>query len=143
MILLSPRQAQRAFCAICCIASFGVASRTAATLPRQAAPPAQDSARKSSEQGPPVRIPRQQAQTSVALDGVVRDASAPGATRPVSAAVLTVRNAESGQTFSATTSVEGVFRIFPLPPGHYQLRAEAKTTRRLNSPALPWNQTRL
>jgi len=126
MILLSPRQAQRAFCAICCIASFGVASRTAATLPRQAAPPAQGSARKSSEQGPPVRIPRQQAQTSVALDGVVRDANAPDATRPVSAAVLTVRNAESGQTFTATTSVEGVFRIFPLPPGHYQLRAEAK-----------------
>ena len=126
MILLSPRQVQRAFCVICCIASFGVASRTAATVPSQAAPPAQDSARKSSEQGPPVRIPRQQAQTSVALDGVVRDASAPGATRPVSAAVLTVRNAESGQTFSATTSVEGVFRMFPLPPGHYQLRAEAK-----------------
>src|SRR5260370_17410903 len=24
------------------------------------------------------------------------------------------------------TDVEGVFRIFPLPPGHYQLRVEAK-----------------
>jgi len=126
MILLSSRQARRAFCVICCIASFGVASRAAATPPRQAAPPAQDSAKKSSEQGPPVRIPRQRAQTSAALDGVVRDASVPGAARPVSAAVLTVRNAESGQTFSATASVEGVFRIFPLPPGHYQLRAEAK-----------------
>jgi hypothetical protein len=126
MILFSPRQTQRAFCVICCVAIFGVASRVGATLPSQAASPAQDSAKKSSEQGPPVRIPRQQAQTSAALDGVVRDAGAPSATRPIPAAVLTLRNIESGQMFSATTSVEGVFRIFPLPPGHYQFRVEAK-----------------
>ncbi len=126
MILFSPRQAQRAFCAICCVAFFGAASRAGATLPSQAASPAQDSAKKSSEQGPPVRIPRQQAQTSAALDGVVRDAGAPGATRPIPAAVLTLRNVESGRIFSATTSVEGVFRIFPLPPDHYELRVEAK-----------------
>src|SRR6266852_2391174 len=126
MTLFSSRQAQRAFGVICCIAPFGVASRIAATPPRQAAPPAQDSAKKSTEQGPPVRIPRQQAQTSAALDGIVREASAPGATRPVPAAVLTLRNVESGQIFSAATTVEGVFRVFPLPPGHYQLRVEAK-----------------
>src|SRR6266446_2333804 len=126
MILFSPRQAQRAFCAICCVAFFGAASRAGATLPSQAASPAQDSAKKSSEQGPPVRIPRQQAQTSAALDGVVRDAGAPGATRPIPAAVLTLRNVESGRIFSATTSVEGVFRIFTLPPDHYELRVEAK-----------------
>ncbi len=126
MILFSSRQAQRAFGVICCIAPFGVASRIAATPPRQAAPPAQNSAKKSSEQGPPVRIPRQQAQTSAALDGVVRGASVPGATRPVPAAVVTLHNVESEQTFSAMTSVEGVFRIFPLPAGHYQLRVEAK-----------------
>src|SRR5260370_1402236 len=124
MILLSSRQARRAFCVICCIASLGVASRAAATLLRQAAPPAQDSAKKSSEQGPPVRIPRQRAQTSAALDGVVRDASVPGAARPVSAAVLTVRNAESGQTFTAPASVPSSFPTFPLPPGHYPLRPE-------------------
>jgi hypothetical protein len=125
MILFSPRQVQRAFCAICCVAFFGAASRAGATLPSQAASPAQDSAKKSSEQGPPVRIPRQQAQTSAALDGVVRDTGAPGAARPIPAAVLTLRNMESGQMFSATASVEGVFRVFPLPPGHYQLRVEA------------------
>src|SRR5260370_25397141 len=125
MILFSPRQAQRAFCVICCLASFGVASRAGATLPSQAASPAQDSAKKSSEQGPPVRIPRQQAQTSAALDGVVRDTGAPGAARPIPAAVLTICKMESGQMFSATASVEGVFRVFPLPPGHYQLRVEA------------------
>src|SRR6266481_3841166 len=126
MILLSSRQAQRAFCVICCIMSFEVASRAAATFPRQAAPPAQDSAKKSSEQGPPVRIPRQQAQTSAALDGIVHDTGAPGAARPIPAAVLTLRNMESGQMFTATASVEGVFRVFPLPPGHYPLRVEAK-----------------
>ncbi len=126
MILFSPRQAQRAFCVICCVAFLGGALRAGATLPSKAASPAQGSAKKSSEQGPPVRIPRQQAQTSAALDGVVREAGAPGATRPIPAAVLTLRNIESGQMFSATTSVEGVFRVFPLPPGHYQLRVEAK-----------------
>src|SRR5713226_2345726 len=125
MIFVSPRQAQRAFCVIYCIASFGVALR-AATSPHQAASPAQDSAKQSSEQGPEVRIPRQQAQTSAALDGVVRDAGGPGGTRPIPAAILTLRNAQSGQAFSAATSVEGVFRVFPLPPGHYQLRVEAK-----------------
>ncbi len=125
MILFSPRQAQRVFCVICCMASFGVAARAAAALLSQAVSPAQDSAKKSSEQGPPVRIPRQQAQTSAALDGVVRDAGVSGAMRPIPAAVLTLRNLESGQTFRATTSVEGVFRIFPLPPSHYQLRVEA------------------
>jgi len=107
------------------MASFGVAARAAAALLSQAVSPAQDSAKKSSEQGPPVRIPRQQAQTSAALDGVVRDAGVSGAMRPIPAAVLTLRNLESGQTFRATTSVEGVFRIFPLPPSHYQLRVEA------------------
>ena len=56
----------------------------------------------------------------------MRDSSAPDATRPVAAAILTLSNSQSGQGFSATTSDEGVFRIFPLPPGNYQLRVEAK-----------------
>jgi hypothetical protein len=71
-----------------------------------------------------MRIPRQQAQTSAALDGVVRDSD--NAARPVGAAVLTLRNLQTGQVFGATTSGEGVFRVFPLPPGHYELRVEAK-----------------
>src|SRR5260370_8384282 len=97
MILFSSRQAQRAFGVICCIAPFGVASRAAATLPSQAASPAQDSTEKSSEQGPPIRIPRQQAQTIAALDGAVRDPGVPGATRPVPAPVLTLHNPEPTQ----------------------------------------------
>src|SRR5260370_29517283 len=100
MILFSSGQAQRALGVICCIAPFGVASRAAATLPSQAASPAQDSTEKSSEQGPPIRIPRQQAQTSAALDGAVRDAGVPGATRPVPAAGVTLPNLQSGQISS-------------------------------------------
>ncbi len=126
MIFFNPRHVRRAFCAACCFACLGFAPRAAANLFLQSAPPAQDSAKQSSEQGPPLRIPRQQAQTSAALDGVVRDSGEPSAARPVSAAVLILRNIQSGQVFSGTTSGEGVFRIFPLPPGNYQLSVEAK-----------------
>ncbi len=125
MIFFIPRRFRRALCAACCFACLGFAPRATAKLLRQSAPPAQDSSKQSRESGPPLRIPRQQAQTSAALDGVVRDSSEPGAARPVSAAVLTLRNIQSGQVFSGTTSGEGVFRVFPLPPGHYQLRVEA------------------
>jgi hypothetical protein len=126
MIFFSPRNYRRAFCAACSISVLSVVAVTAATRQEQSPPSTQDSAKKSSEQGPPLRIPRQQAQTSAALDGVVRDSSVPGATRPVPAAVLTLHNIQSGQMFSAASSAEGVFRVFPLPPGRYQLRVEAK-----------------
>jgi hypothetical protein len=125
MIFFSPRQVRRAFCAVCCFAYFAFTPRAAADFSNQSAPLVQDSAKQSSEQGPPPRIPRQQSQTTAALDGLVRDASSATAPLPV-AAVVTLRNAQSGQIFSATTSAEGVFRIFPLPPDHYQLRVEAK-----------------
>ncbi|HKV64034.1 MAG TPA: carboxypeptidase-like regulatory domain-containing protein [Candidatus Acidoferrum sp.] len=126
MIFFSSRKYRRAFCAACCISFFPAAATSSATPQEQSPPTAQDAAKKSVEQGPPLRIPRQQSQTSAALDGVVRDSSAPDATRPVAAAILTLSNSQSGQGFSATTSDEGVFRIFPLPPGNYQLRVEAK-----------------
>jgi hypothetical protein len=86
-------------------------------------PAAQDSTKQTREQGPALRIPRQQAQTTAALDGLVRDAT--NTARPVAAAVLTLRNTQTGQMFSATISAEGIFRIFPVPPGQYQLRVEA------------------
>jgi hypothetical protein len=126
MIFFSPRQVRRAFCAVCCIACLALVPGAAANFSYQSASPAQDSARHSSEQGPLPRIPRQQSQTTAALDGIVRDAGSAGARLPVAAAVVTLRNAQSGQTFSVTTSAEGVFRAFPLPPGQYQLRVEAK-----------------
>jgi hypothetical protein len=126
MILFSPRQVRRAFCAVCCFACLICPPRAAANLPSQSLPAAQDSLKQSRESGPPLRIPRQQAQTTAALDGLVRDAGFSNITLPVSAAILTLRSVQSGEIFSATTSGEGVFRVFPLPPGHYQLRVEAK-----------------
>jgi hypothetical protein len=125
MIFLFPRKYRRAFCAACGISVLSAAAIAGATRQQQSPPSTQDSAKKSTEPGPPQRIPRQQALTSAALDGIVRDTSVPGATRPIPAAVLTLRNFQSGQIFSAVSSGEGVFRVFPLPPGHYQLRIEA------------------
>ena len=124
MIFLYPRRARRAFCAVCCFSFLSAAALTAAICQDQSASAAQDSAKQTREQGPALRIPRQQAQTTAALDGLVRDASS--VALPVAAAVLTLRNMQTGQVFSATASGEGVFRIFPLPPGQYQLRVEAK-----------------
>src|SRR6266436_5005083 len=129
MIFFFPRHVGRAFCAACCFACLLFAPRAAVSSPRQSPPATQDSAKQSRESGPPQRIPRQGAQTTAAVDGLVRDATNPNSVIPVPAAVVTLRNiqpAQSGQVFSATSSGEGVFRIFPLPPGHYELRVEAK-----------------
>ena len=123
MICFSPRQVQRAFCAACCFAFLSSAS---AAPPQQSPGAVQDTATASREQGPPRRIPRQQAQNTTALDGVVRDAGSPGVTVPVAGAMLTLRNAQSGQVFAGTTSGEGVFRLFPMLPGRYQLTVEAR-----------------
>jgi hypothetical protein len=59
------------------------------------------------------------------VDGIVRDAGFSNTTLPVPAAALSLRNLETGQLFRATASAEGVFRLFPLPPGRYELRVEA------------------
>jgi hypothetical protein len=63
--------------------------------------------------------------TTAAVDGIVRDAGFSNITLPIPAAALTLRNLETGQFLRATASAEGVFRIFPVPPGRYELRVEA------------------
>jgi hypothetical protein len=95
---------------------------------QQGAAPAagQATVQKSSEPGAPQRIPRQQALTTAALDGVLRETSAANETRPVAAAQITLRPLQSGQVVRAASSVEGVFRILPLAPGHYEFRVEAE-----------------
>jgi hypothetical protein len=125
MNFFSPRRVRRAFCAACCF-SFLSSALTAAAPRQQTSSPAQSPAAQSHEQGPPTRIPRQQAQDTAALDGIVRDAGFSNIALPVPGAALTLRNLQSGQLFSSTASAEGVFRLFPLPPGHYELRVEAK-----------------
>src|SRR5713101_1970598 len=124
MIFSISQQVLRAFCAACC-SLFLCSALAGAHFRNQAPAPTQDGAKQSSVQGPPLRIPRQQAQTTAALDGRVRDAGSPENARPVSAAMLILRNLQSGQIFSGVSSGEGVFRLFPLPPGRYELRVEA------------------
>lgn len=117
---------RHAICAICCTCFYFSPALEARVFQEQTRIPVQDSAKQTREQGPPQRLPRQQAQTTAALDGVVRDASSPQSALPVPAAVVTLRNAQSGQLFSTSTSAEGVFRLFPLSPGKYGLRVEAR-----------------
>jgi len=103
--------------------SFALAAKT---FQEQGPAPAQSSATESREQGAAQRIPRQQAQNTAAIDGVVHDASSQGNPLPIPGAVLTLRNLQSAQMFTTSSSAEGIFRLFPLPPGKYQLRAEAQ-----------------
>ncbi|HXJ13146.1 MAG TPA: carboxypeptidase-like regulatory domain-containing protein [Candidatus Limnocylindrales bacterium] len=77
------------------------------------------------EAGPPRRIPRQQALTTAALDGTVREQVSEGVMRPVGGAQIQIRNLQTGQVSTTLASGEGVFRLLLLPPGGYELRAEA------------------
>jgi hypothetical protein len=81
---------------------------------------------KSTEAGSAQRIPRQQALTTAAVDGVLREAISPTESRPVAAAQLMLRDLQTGQIVRAAPSAEGVFRILLLPPGHYEFRVEAE-----------------
>jgi hypothetical protein len=94
-----------------------------------AATPAQSSVpndlQQRRESGPSQRIPRQQALTTAALDGTVREALSAAGSRPVAAAELTLHNLQTGQVRRALTSGEGVYRILPILPGRYELRVEA------------------
>ncbi len=79
----------------------------------------------SPEPGPPKRIPREQALTTAALDGAVREQVPQSGSRPIAGARLSLRNTQTKQQTSAESSGDGVFRIFPLSPGSYELRVEA------------------
>ena len=117
----------RAACSACCSCFFFSFALAGKTLLEQAPTPAQSSAKESREQGPAQRIPRQQAQNTAALDGFVRDTGSASSPLPIPGAVLTLRNLQSGKAFTATSSAEGVFRLFPLPPGKYELRVGAQS----------------
>ena len=65
-----------------------------------------------------------QAQASTAdLRGVVSDPS--GAVVP--GATVTVRSPATGINRSVTTNDEGTYQVFALPPGEYEISAEAAT----------------
>jgi hypothetical protein len=119
-----PRRAVRAALAAGALCLFSGAA-FAASRTRHAL--AQQSTAQQSRQTPAqtLRIPRQQAQTTAALDGIIRDSGFSNITVPVPGAALTLRNLQTGETLSGTATGEGVFRIFPVPPGHYELRVSA------------------
>src|SRR5690242_10272290 len=104
----SPRLLWRALGALCCCYGCLVFSAEAKTPPPQASQSTQDSSQKSIEQGPAQRIPRQQAQNTAAVDGVVRDTESPNKTHPIPGAVVTLRNLQSGRVFTSVSSSEGV-----------------------------------
>jgi hypothetical protein len=90
----------------------------------------------SSEPAPPERIPREQALTTAALEGTLREQVSPSAARPIAGALITLRNTQTRQSTSAASSGDGVFRIFPLAPGSYELRVEATGYSALSIPNL-------
>src|SRR6266853_3137943 len=75
-------------------------------------------AQQSSESGGQLRLPRQQAQTNAAVDGVIRSGPA-GAQVPVAGATVELRNLRSDLTTEYSTNGEGVLRILPLLHGDY------------------------
>ncbi|MGB8492839.1 MAG: carboxypeptidase-like regulatory domain-containing protein [Candidatus Acidiferrum sp.] len=101
-----------------CFASPFLAS---AQEPRTTPP----SANVTQEAGPPKRIPRQQALTLSAIDGVVREQVSEGVYRPVAGARIQLRNLQSGQMLSAQAAGDGLFRIVPVVPGSYELEVQA------------------
>src|SRR5882672_9881658 len=118
-----PRRALRAALAAgaLCFSFSGLLAARGRQSPSQ-----QPSAQKSTvTAAQTLRTPRQQAQNTAALDGIVRASGFSNLTVPVPGAVLTLHNLQSGETFSGMASGEGVFRIFPITPGHYELRISA------------------
>jgi hypothetical protein len=111
------------------LAILGLASAFGAqqsTPGQQPSSGGQATVQKSTEPAAVQRIPRQQALTTAAVDGVLREAISGNESRPVPSAQLTLRHSQTGQIVRAAASVEGVFHILLLPPGHYEFRVEAE-----------------
>ena len=109
--------------AACLLAGVATGRETMAQQP--SAPPT-SSEQQTHEAGPPRRIPRQQALTTAALDGTVREQVSEGVMRPVGGARVQIRNVQTGQVNTTLATGEGVFRLLLLPPGGYELRVEAE-----------------
>jgi len=108
-----------------CLAAGAVGGSIAMAQQPTSAPPA-GSSQEVHEAGPPRRIPRQQALTTAALDGTVREQVADGVMRPVGGVRIQIKNLQTGQVNTTLTGGEGVFRVLLLLPGAYELRAEAQ-----------------
>jgi hypothetical protein len=115
----------------------GLARQSASA--QQSGSQGQATVQKSTEGVSRQRIPRQQASTTAAVDGVLRKTVSPNEVRPVASAQLTLRHLQSGHVERATSSVEGVFRVLLLPPGRYEFRVDAQGYAPFVIPDLPLN----
>jgi hypothetical protein len=108
---------------------------------QQAAPVIEQSAAKETRESSTrqQRIPRQQAQVTAALDGVIRESMASNESRPIPGVRVLLRNLETGKTSQAITSGEGQFRMLLLSPGHYEFQAEAENYSSFRIPDLLFN----
>jgi hypothetical protein len=122
MDLFAPSQTRVAPVGLCLFLAFGHLLLLHA---QESVSPQAPSVKISRESAPPKRIPREQALTTAALEGIVREQVSPSALRPIAAARLSLRNTQTNQFTSVVSSGDGVFRIFPLSPGAYELHVEA------------------
>ena len=117
------RSARLAWVGVCLAAALGCGD--AAIAQQQTAPPQASTEQQTREVGPPRRIPRQQALTTAALDGTVREQTADSTMRPVAGARIQARHLTTGRVSTTMTSGDGVFRMLLLLPGEYEFHAEA------------------
>jgi len=117
----------------------GLAAGHNAVAQQPASPAPAASPQEVHEAGPPRRIPRQQALTTAALDGTVREQVSEGVMRPVGGARIQIRNLQTGRVSTTLATGEGVFRFLLLPPGGYELRAEAEGHEALTIASLSLN----
>src|SRR5258707_15755759 len=81
--------------AACLLAGIAVGGEAIAQQP--ASLPPGSSQQQSHEAGPPRRIPRQQALTTAALDGTVREQVSDATGRPIGGVRIQIRNMPTGQ----------------------------------------------
>jgi len=98
---------------------------SAAFAQEQATPAQGSTEQQTREAGPPRRIPRQQALTTAALDGTVREQTTDSTVRPVAGARIQLRHLTTGAVTTVMTAGDGVFRMLLLLPGAYEFHADA------------------
>jgi Carboxypeptidase regulatory-like domain len=121
---------------VCASLSVCLVSVFLGNLHAQAPPAAAPTATVSQQAGPPKRIPRQQALTTGAVDGTVREKISESDRRPVIGARLMLRDLQTGEMRPSLTSGDGSFRIFPLRPGSYEFTIEADAHEPFKIPSL-------
>jgi hypothetical protein len=130
MTLRLPRARRSALLTTCLRAVFLVAIAAVplvhARAQTQSQSPIAPNVQQSRTTAPPQRIPRQQALLASAIDGTVLERISDSESRPIPAAQLTFRNLATNEQQRAFTTAEGIFRLVPSPPAHYELRVEAE-----------------